>query len=87
MVSFDGDKTFRSSKRLAGPYRMMGKAVIAADVPRGTRDALVRYGGSQVNTAVVLNLRIDADYIEPRGGFRPCESNLHVRRKRHRDTR
>ena len=72
-VSFDGGKTFRSIDRLTGPFVMMGKAVVATDVPRGTRDALVRYTGTQVNTAVVLNFRIDADYLEPRGGFRPVK--------------
>ena len=40
---------------------------------RHTRDALIRYAGTQVNTAVVLNFRIDADYAEPRGGFRPVK--------------
>jgi hypothetical protein len=72
-VSFDGGKTFRSIERLTGPYKMMGKAVVAGDVPPGTRDALVRYVGTQVNTAVVLNFRIDADYVEPTGGFRPVK--------------
>lgn len=72
-VSFDGGKTFRTIDRLTGPCKMMGKAVVATDVPRGTRDALVRYTGTQVNTAVVLNFRIDADYVEPDGGFRPVK--------------
>lgn len=72
-ISFDGGKTFRTIERLTGPYKMMGKAVVATDVPRGTREALVRYTGTQVNTAVVLNFRIDADYTEPDGGFRPVK--------------
>ena len=32
---------------------------------RHTRDALIRFAGTQVNTAVVLNFRIDADYAKP----------------------
>ena len=72
-VSFDGGKSFRSVDRLTGPYKMMGKSTVVADVPRGTRDALVRYAGTQVNTAAVLNFRIDADYTEPLGGFRPVK--------------
>jgi hypothetical protein len=72
-VSFDGGKTFRSVDKLGGPVVMMGKSTLVADVPPGTHDALVRYAGTQVNTAVVLNFRIDADYAEPHGGFRPVK--------------
>jgi hypothetical protein len=72
-VSFDGGRTFRAIDRLTGPYKMMGKAMVAENVPPGTRQALVRYAGTQVNTAAVLNFRIDADYIEPDGGFRPVK--------------
>ncbi len=72
-VSFDGGKTFRSVDNLTGPFKMMGKSTVVAEVPRGTRDALIRYVGTQVNTLAVLNFRIDADYAEPRGGFRPVK--------------
>jgi len=39
----------------------------------GTRAALVRYRGTGVNTIVLANARIDADYAEPAGGFRPVQ--------------
>jgi hypothetical protein len=52
---------------------MMGQSVTVSDVPPYTRDALVRYAGTQVNTAAVLNFRIDADYREPGGGFSPVK--------------
>jgi hypothetical protein len=71
LVSFDGGKSFRSAAKLSGPVVMMGHSVTVSDVPAGTRTALVRYAGTQVNTAAVLNFRIDADYLEPLGGFRP----------------
>lgn len=72
-VSFDDGKTFRSVTRLTGPHRMMGGTVVVDDVPPGARAALVRYVGTQADTAVILNFRIDADYVEPQGGFRPVK--------------
>ena len=42
-----------------------------ADVPPGTRKALVRFAGNQRNTTCLFDFRIDADYREPNGGFRP----------------
>jgi hypothetical protein len=33
----------------------------------------VRFSGTQRNTLVLHNARIDADYTEPRGGFRPVK--------------
>jgi hypothetical protein len=72
-VSFDGGKTFRSVIRLDGPVVMMGQPVTVGEVPAHTREALVRYTGTQVNTAAILNFRIDADYLEPHGGFAPVE--------------
>ena len=41
--------------------------------PAGTRSALVRFSGTQRNTAMLFNVRIDADYTEPHGGFRPVK--------------
>ncbi len=49
----------------------MGRYVIVSDVPAGTRSALVRYRGTGRNTLAMCNARIDADYQEPAGGFRP----------------
>lgn len=72
-VSFDGGKTFRSADKFTGPHVGMGKSVTVGEVPPGTRDALVRFTGTQVNTLVAFNFRIDADYLEPHGGFRPVK--------------
>jgi hypothetical protein len=70
-VSFDGGKTFRTVDRLEGPTPGSSKYVTFSDVPTGTRSALVRYAGTQRNTTCMFDLRVDADYREPRGGFRP----------------
>ena len=72
-VSFDGGQTFHTVDRLAGPYVGMGKYTVVSDVPARTRTARVRFKGTQRNTLVLQNLRIDADYTEPHGGFAPVK--------------
>lgn len=72
-VSFDGGKTFRTVGTAGGPKVFFAKWVTVEDVPAGTRKALVRYAGRQRNTACLFNIRIDADYAEPHGGFRPVK--------------
>jgi hypothetical protein len=70
-VSFDGGKTWKTVGRAAGPTRGHCEYVVCADVPAGTRQALVRYAAQRRDTTAILNFRIDADYREPFGGFRP----------------
>jgi hypothetical protein len=72
-VSFDGGKTFQNVDRAAGPTAGSCKYVTFADVPAGTRKALVRFAGTQRNTTCLFDYRIDADYKEPRGGVRPVK--------------
>ena len=57
--------------RAAGPTAGDCKYVVFSDLPAGARKALVRYAGTSRNATGLLNFRIDADYREPRGGFRP----------------
>src|SRR5262249_31583583 len=57
----------------AGPTPGDCKYVVYSDVPAGTREALVRYAGTSRNATGILNFRIDADYKEPAGGFRPVK--------------
>ena len=40
-------------------------------MPKGAREALVRYVARQVNTTCLFDLRIDADYREPHAGLAP----------------
>ncbi|KPJ72231.1 MAG: hypothetical protein AMS14_08220 [Planctomycetes bacterium DG_20] len=48
--------------------------VTVGDVPPGARKALVRFQSTrQRNTLCIFDLRIDADYKEPLGGFRPVK--------------
>ncbi len=72
-VSFDGGQNFKTVERLQGPTVSFGKYVVVGDVPVGVKKALVRYAGTQRNTTMIGNFRIDADYREPRGGFQPVK--------------
>ena len=73
LVSFDGGKEFTKVDRCDGPTPGSCKYVTCADIPPGTQSALVRWAGTQRNTACIFNLRIDADYRQPNGGFRPVK--------------
>jgi hypothetical protein len=70
-MSFDSGKTWKTAGRAAGPTRGNCTYVVFSDVPAGVRQALVRYAGTRRNTTGIFNFRIDADYREPLGGFRP----------------
>jgi hypothetical protein len=74
-VSYDGGKTFKTVENghLQGGSKGASSYVIANDVPAGTKAAQVRLAGKQNNTTLVFDLRIDADYKEPTGGFRPVK--------------
>ena len=72
-TSFDGGKTWKPVGRLEGPHKAMGKQFVVTDVPPGKRFAKVRWTGTQRNTAMIFMCRIDADYVEPHGGFRPVK--------------
>jgi hypothetical protein len=72
-VSFDDGKTFKTVDRAAGPCQGCCKYVVVSDVPAGTKAAQVRFVGEQRNTLCLFDFRIDADYKEPHGGFRPVK--------------
>jgi len=73
LVSCDGGKTWKTAGRAAGPTAGNCTYVVFSDLPPGTREALVRYSGTSRNATGLLNFRIDADYREPQGGFRPVK--------------
>src|SRR5947209_8418525 len=72
-VSFDRGASWKTVEHAAGPTRGNCRYVVYADVPAGAREALVRFAGTCRNTMGILNFRIDADYREPFGGFRPVK--------------
>jgi len=72
-VSFDGGKTFKTVDTCIGPTQGACKFVTVSEVPAGTRQALVRWSGTQRNTTCLFSVRIGADYKEPAGGWRPVK--------------
>jgi len=72
-VSFDQGSTWNTVDRAAGPTAGDCKYVEFGEVPAGRRAALVRYSGTNRNATGIVNFRIDADYREPHGGFRPVK--------------
>jgi hypothetical protein len=72
-VSYDGGKSWKTVDKVTGPTPGHCHYVTTSDVPPGVREVKVRYSGTSRNTTGFLNLRIDADYREPAGGFRPVK--------------
>lgn len=72
-VSFDGGRTFRRVTRLGGPASGETRYFTIGDVPPGVREAQLRFGGRNHNTTMFFGLRIDADYLQLNGGFRPVK--------------
>ncbi len=72
-VSYDGGQTFKTVDTQSGPYQGICKYVTVSDVPPHTKAAVVRWVGTQRNTTCLFLLRIDADYAQPQGGFRPVK--------------
>jgi hypothetical protein len=78
-VSFDDGKTWKCIDQPVetdlgfGPPFTVGRYAIFSDIPAGTRSAFVRYRGIGPNSVALGNARIDADYVEPHGGFSPVQ--------------
>jgi hypothetical protein len=72
-VSLDGGKTFRSVDAYVGPTQGKCKYSTISDIPSGTKEALIRWRGEERNTTCLFLVRIDADYRQPHGGFRPVK--------------
>jgi hypothetical protein len=72
-ASFDGGKTFTPFGDAPGPFAGNSLTFATESVPPKSRSVLVRLSGRQRNTTGILDLRIDADYREPHGGFRPVQ--------------
>lgn len=78
-VSFDDGRTWKIVDQPGeadlgfGPPFHVGRYVAVGEVPAGTRSALVRYRGVGLNPVALGNARIDADYVEPHGGFSPMQ--------------
>jgi hypothetical protein len=72
-ASFDGGKSWKKIDRLDKGQPASSKYMVFTDVPAGSKEAQVRFTGSQKNTVCMFDLRMDADYKEPNGGFKPVK--------------
>lgn len=73
-VSIDGGKTFTTVDRAPGlTGNGSSKYVVFDKIPAGTKDAQVRFVGTQRNTTMISFVRIDADYAVPQAGFLPVQ--------------
>jgi hypothetical protein len=72
-ASFDDGKIWRPVGKLEGPTPGISKYFVFAEVPKGARAAVVRLAGRQSNTLGLFDLRVDADYTQPHGGFAPVK--------------
>jgi len=73
-VSFDDGKTFQKIGDLPGGTPGTCKYFTSEAAPKGVRKALVQFKSNQQrNTLCIFDFRIDADYKEPAGGFRPVQ--------------
>lgn len=72
-ASFDGGKTWKAAGSLEGPFKAMGKQLPTVDAPAGATEAMIRLAGTRANTAMLFNVRIDADYAQPHGGMAPVK--------------
>lgn len=72
-LSFDGGKHFRKVARLGGPTAGTSRYFTIADIPEDKKEAQLRLSGQEYNTTMLFGLRIDADYKQPYGGFRPVK--------------
>jgi hypothetical protein len=75
LVSFDDGKTFKPVEKgkLQGGTKGESRYLIVNDIPPGVKQAKVKFVGTQRNTTCLFDLRIDADYKEPVGGFKPVK--------------
>ena len=78
-VSFDDGATWKTIDQPTEAdlwqesRKFVSRYAKATDVPAGTKSAFVRYRAVGRNTVTLVNARIDADYKEPTGGFRPVQ--------------
>ncbi|MCZ7648566.1 MAG: hypothetical protein M5U26_25450 [Planctomycetota bacterium] len=72
LLSYDG-QNFTKAGRVSGPTAGTSDYLRFEDVEKGKRKVWVKFDGTSRNATGLLNLRIDADYAEPHGGFAPIK--------------
>jgi hypothetical protein len=72
-VSFDDGKTFKSIGKGEGVVPGISKYYVSPDAPAGLKTASAKFIGVHKSQTCMFSFRVDADYKEPNGGFRPVK--------------
>ena len=75
-LSFDNGETWQKMGKLDKAQPARSDYLVFDKVPAGVKKAQLRFTGKQNNTTCMFDLRIDADYKEPNGGFAPVKVTL-----------
>ena len=70
-TSFDNGASWKSIGQLDQANPAKSTYIISSDVPTGKKTVQIKFAGTQKNTTCIFDLRVDVDYQEPAGGFRP----------------
>jgi len=72
-ASFDNGQTWKEMGKLGQANPATSTYLVFTDVPANSRNVQVKFDGTQKNTTCIFDMRIDVDYKEPAGGFRPVK--------------
>ncbi|MCL2648052.1 MAG: hypothetical protein FWD61_13750 [Phycisphaerales bacterium] len=72
-ASFDNGQTWKDVGKLAQANPGCSTLLVFSDVPANSRNVQLKFAGTQKNTTCIFDLRVDVDYKEPAGGFRPVK--------------
>lgn len=72
-ASFDKGRTWKEMCKLDLAHPAKSGYFVFNDVPAGARDVRIKFDGTQTTGTEIFDLRIDVDYREPAGGFRPVK--------------
>jgi hypothetical protein len=72
-ASFDKGQTWKEIGKLDLANSAKSTYIVFSNVPAGSKAVQVKFDGTQSNATEIFDLRIDVDYREPSGGFRPVK--------------
>ncbi|MCL2645750.1 MAG: hypothetical protein FWD61_01950 [Phycisphaerales bacterium] len=72
-ASFDAGKTWKEMAKFDLANSAKSGYFVFTDVPANSRTVQVKFDGTQSHSTEIFDLRIDVDYKEPAGGFRPVK--------------
>ena len=72
-ASFDKGQPWKEIGKLDLANSAKSTYLVFSDVPAGSRAVQIKFDGTQKNATEIFDLRIDVDYKEPAGGFRPVK--------------